>query len=58
MKHHEFDIILKSLEKHKGVRKKVSEELDISSRTLRYKLAKMREAGITIPGVQIEKAEE
>ncbi|ALA26143.1 Fis family transcriptional regulator [Piscirickettsia salmonis] len=58
MKCHEFDIILKSLEKHKGVRKKVSEELDISSRTLRYKLAKMREAGITIPGVQIEKAEE
>nr|WP_317135123.1 sigma-54 dependent transcriptional regulator [Piscirickettsia litoralis] len=57
MKNHEFDIILKSLEKHNGVRKKVSEDLDISSRTLRYKLAKMREAGIAIPGGQAEKAE-
>ncbi len=33
-----------------GRRKEMAEKLGISPRTLRYKLAKMRDAGIDIPG--------
>jgi two-component system response regulator FlrC len=34
----------------RGSRKRVAERLGISERTLRYKIARMREAGIAIPG--------
>lgn len=46
---HEHEIILKALIEMNGSRKKVAEKLSISPRTLRYKLAKMREAGIDVP---------
>jgi two-component system response regulator FlrC len=42
-------IILDALEACHGKRKAVAEKLGISPRTLRYKLAKMREQGIEVP---------
>jgi two-component system, response regulator FlrC len=42
-------IILDALESCHGKRKDVAEKLGISPRTLRYKLAKMREQGIQVP---------
>ncbi len=50
LKNREFNIILETLAELKGSRKKTAERLDISQRTLRYKLAKIREKGIRIPG--------
>ncbi len=44
-------LILDTLEAVSGSRKRAAEVLGISQRTLRYKLARMREAGIRIPGV-------
>ncbi|WP_038183743.1 sigma-54-dependent transcriptional regulator [Vibrio rhizosphaerae] len=46
----EYSIILETLIACKGRRKEMAERLGISPRTLRYKLAKMRDAGIDIPG--------
>lgn len=46
IRNHEFQIILEALQQFNGKRSDVSEALGISPRTLRYKLAKMREAGI------------
>jgi two-component system, response regulator FlrC len=46
----EFSIILDTLIECQGRRKDMAERLGISPRTLRYKLAKMRDAGIDIPG--------
>ncbi len=45
----EFAIILDTLTECNGRRKEMAEKLGISPRTLRYKLAKMRDAGIDIP---------
>ncbi|CZF80289.1 Transcriptional regulatory protein ZraR [Grimontia celer] len=45
----EFAIILETIRACEGRRKDVAERLGISPRTLRYKLAKMRDAGIDIP---------
>jgi two-component system response regulator FlrC len=45
----EYAIILETLEECNGRRKEMAEKLGISPRTLRYKLAKMRDAGIDIP---------
>ncbi|MBV7298545.1 sigma-54-dependent transcriptional regulator [Enterovibrio paralichthyis] len=45
----EFAIILDTIRACEGRRKEVAERLGISPRTLRYKLAKMRDAGIDIP---------
>lgn len=45
----EFSIILETIRACEGRRKDVAERLGISPRTLRYKLAKMRDAGIDIP---------
>ncbi len=36
--------------RHGGVRRQAAEQLGISDRTLRYKLSKMRAAGIHVPG--------
>ncbi len=49
VRHHEYRIIIDALEKTHGSRKKVADLLGISPRTLRYKLAKMREDGIEVP---------
>ena len=46
----EFDKILEILHLTMGNRKMAAEKLGISQRTLRYKMAKMRESGISIPG--------
>lgn len=45
----EYAIILETLIACNGRRKEMAEKLGISPRTLRYKLAKMRDAGIDIP---------
>jgi two-component system response regulator FlrC len=42
--------ILAALELHKGVRTKAAEQLGLKDRTLRYKLQKMRAAGLRVPG--------
>jgi len=44
----EFDTIAKKLEENSGSRQQVAQDLGISERTLRYKLAKMRDAGFKI----------
>lgn len=49
LKQQEHQIILDTLQVCQGSRKAVAEKLGISPRTLRYKLAKMREAGIDVP---------
>ncbi len=49
MRHHEYQLIVESLAKCNGKKKAVAEQLGISARTLRYKIAKMREAGYCIP---------
>ncbi len=46
----EHQLILQALQTHAGSRQQVAEKLGISPRTLRYKLARMREAGISVPG--------
>jgi two-component system response regulator FlrC len=45
----EFELILDALRADNGSRKAAAERLGISPRTLRYKLARMREKGISIP---------
>lgn len=49
LREQEFSIIFDTLMACDGKRKDVAERLGISPRTLRYKLAKMRSAGIEIP---------
>lgn len=49
LRQQEHQIILDTLQSCKGKRKDVAERLGISPRTLRYKLAKMREVGIELP---------
>ena len=44
----EFQIILDALRREGGRRNRVAEKLGISPRTLRYKLARMRECGIDV----------
>jgi len=46
----EFGLIVEALAKHGGRRDRAAGDLGISPRTLRYKLARMRKAGIAIPG--------
>lgn len=48
LKHKEFQLIIDVLRKEQGSRSKTAEQLGISARTLRYKLARMREAGIDL----------
>lgn len=49
LRQQEHQIILDTLQSCNGKRKEVAERLGISPRTLRYKLAKMREVGIEVP---------
>jgi two-component system response regulator FlrC len=42
--------IVAALETHRGLRRQAAEQLGISDRTLRYKLSKIRAAGIQVPG--------
>ncbi len=49
LRYQEHQIILDTLEMCNGKRKDVAEKLGISPRTLRYKLARMREDGINVP---------
>jgi len=48
MRQREFQIILDTLKSEGGRRNKVAEKLGISPRTLRYKIARMRDCGIDI----------
>lgn len=48
VKNQEYDAIIDALHAHKGNRKEVAEVLNISERTLRYKLAKMRDLGYDV----------
>jgi len=50
MKNHEYSRILAVLKADHGNRKSAAEKLGISQRTLRYKLARMREMGMPVPG--------
>ena len=54
MKQKEWRVILSTIASVQGSRKDAAEKLGISQRTLRYKLAKMRDAGIAIPGRSVE----
>jgi len=49
LKNQEFKLILDALTHSNGSRKNAAEKLGISQRTLRYKLAKMREIGMEVP---------
>ena len=44
----EFQVILETLKAERGRRKETAERLGISARTLRYKLAQMRDAGLDV----------
>ena len=50
LKTQEQNLILETLKRFMGNRKTSAEHLGISERTLRYKLARIREVGIPIPG--------
>ncbi|MDB6061220.1 MAG: Sigma 54-dependent transcriptional activator containing CheY-like receiver domain [Verrucomicrobiaceae bacterium] len=50
----EFEIILDMLRDTGGSRKTAAERLGISPRTLRYKLARMRDCGLQFPGMLVE----
>jgi two-component system response regulator FlrC len=45
----ERDLILDALRSGHGSRRDAAEKLGISPRTLRYKLARLREAGVDVP---------
>lgn len=49
LKQREWNLILNAIKSAKGSRKMTAEKLGISQRTLRYKLARMRDAGIAVP---------
>lgn len=50
LKQQEYQIILDALIECRGSRQEVAAKLGISPRTLRYKIAKMRDLGMIIPG--------
>jgi two-component system response regulator FlrC len=50
LKAHERNLIIEALKSGMGSRKLAAERLGISPRTLRYKLARLREQGVVIPG--------
>ena len=48
LRRREFELILDTLRSERGRRKETAERLGISPRTLRYKLAQMRDAGLDV----------
>ncbi len=50
LRNREYQLIIDAMKTHSGKRGDVAEALGISPRSLRYKLARMREEGVTIPG--------
>jgi len=54
VKQKEWNVIITTISAVNGSRKQAAEKLGISQRTLRYKLAKMREAGVSVPGRSAE----
>lgn len=48
LRQHEFQLIIDALKTARGSRKEAAERLAISPRTLRYKLAKIRESGLDL----------
>jgi two-component system, response regulator FlrC len=48
LKQREYEIIIETLQKEGGSRKNTAERLGISARTLRYKMARLREEGYAI----------
>jgi two-component system response regulator FlrC len=50
LRRREFQMIIDTLRTERGRRKEVAEKLGISPRTLRYKLAQMRDAGMDVEG--------
>jgi len=46
-------VILGALSASGGSRKAAAERLGISPRTLRYKLARMKEQGVPVPGTEL-----
>jgi len=50
LKNREFQLIVSALHEYGGKRGAVADALGISPRSLRYKLARMREEGVAIPG--------
>ena len=52
LRNREYQLILDAMAAHRGKRGAVADALGISPRTLRYKLARMREDGIALPGEQ------
>lgn len=48
MRQHEFQLIIDALKSNSGSRKHAAEQLGISPRTLRYKLARIRESGVDL----------
>lgn len=48
LKQREYEIIIDALNESRGSKKQAAEKLGISPRTLRYKMAKMREQGLVI----------
>ena len=50
LRDHERRLIIDALEEGRGNRKYAAEKLGISGRTLRYKLARLRDQGVAVPG--------
>ncbi|MEJ6654603.1 MAG: sigma-54 dependent transcriptional regulator [Pseudomonas sp.] len=50
VKQREYQLIIDTLRSERGRRKETAERLGISPRTLRYKLAQMRDAGLDVEG--------
>jgi two-component system, response regulator FlrC len=48
LKQREYEIIMQTLRQERGSRKNTAERLGISARTLRYKMARLREEGFAI----------
>ncbi len=48
LRRREFEMILETLRAERGRRKEAADRLGISPRTLRYKLAQMRDAGLDV----------
>jgi len=49
LKARETQLILETLKQNSGHRQKTAEDLNISPRTLRYKIAKLKELGVAVP---------